>query len=108
MSVYQHELMDQLVKQKNFILFSNQILMQTFRMKEKTSLTVSDTFSEEKKIVKIRDSAVSYIDDQFCKNRFHELDESEAKSKNNLYNGDEQYITYPVIVKALRMDWILS
>lgn len=54
-------------------------------MQEKTSLSVESMFSEDKKIVYIRDSAVSYIDDQFFKHRFHEVDINKQKDRKNFY-----------------------
>ena len=84
-------------------------------MADKTSLTVKDKFSEKRGIVAIRDSAVSYIDDQFFKHRFFELDPDEKGHSrikellhiDDLHEEKSAYTTYPVSVKAVRIDWLL-
>ena len=87
------DILPQLIQYRNFIEFMDNMLIKTSFMMNKQTLKVKQCYSEE--IVSVRRSNALNIDDLYFQKMM-------VEDKTN-----ENYKSYPVEVRAIRVDWIL-
>ena len=86
----------ELVEYSSFQMYLKSLPVQTIEMSEKQILKVKS--AEHERIVRVTDSPGVYIDDRFYHDRMEE----------DLTKKSDEFKSFPVNVKAMRIDWILN